>query len=262
MALIADELSIWTIGHRWGNVDPDKFGFRLPMSVKDNLRLLMDAVLKGEIYCETLILEKRPSDSKADPKYYIRSHLDDVYACIWGHYYKKSLLKWASISRGDFKEWCERRSIPLPEFWFPLGWKEDFEWPEYGTRAFWARHVEPDQEGGFSVRFEVPEEGDSKSLKYLTTRGGSEDESIQADDSLRPNQLSRVIVQRIATKIWEEDTEKEINISQMAKHPIIQKYSGAAHYELDTIKKWIREVAPQELRGKRGRPPNKSDEDA
>lgn len=260
MAILTSELPVWDIGFRWADYDPDKFYLHYPLGVKDNFKLLMSAILSGEIFCETLLLVKRPQGSKADKKYYIRSHLDDIYACKWGHYYKKSLLKWARISRMDFKEWCERRSIPLPEFWFPHGWRESFEWPEYGTRASWARHVEPDEEGGFSVRFEIPEEGDNKNFMYLVSRD-DDTQPEETNDSLRSNQLSKIIVQRMAVKIWDEDTEKNINITQMAKHPIIQKYSGADHYAVDTIIKWVREVAPQERKGKRGRPRNKSDEE-
>lgn len=261
MALLAEELSVWDIAFRWAGYDPDRFLFRYPLDVKDNFKLLMSSVLSGEIFCETLILEKRPPDSKADPKYYIRTHLDDVYACIWGHYYKKHLLKWARVSRGDFKEWCGRRSIPLPEFWFPPGWKENFEWPEYGTRAFWAKHVEPDQEGDFSIRFDIPEQGDSKNFRYLISNHYAEEPPEFVSDSLRPNQLAKLVVQRMATKIWEEDSDNSINITQMARHSVIQKYSGADHYEEGTIIKWIREVAPTHIKGKRGRPRNKSDKD-
>ncbi|KKK67624.1 hypothetical protein LCGC14_2952210 [marine sediment metagenome] len=129
MALITDELSVWDISHRWISYDPEGFRFRYPLGVKDNFKLLFEAILHGELFCQTLILAKRPDDSKADPKYYIRTHIDEIYDCIHGSAFNKKLLKWALISRNDFKEWCEHRSIPLPEFWFPPGWKYEFEQP-------------------------------------------------------------------------------------------------------------------------------------
>lgn len=256
MALVTSELSLWELAHRWAGFDPDLFYFTYPLEVKDNFKLLMEAILSAELYCETLTLVKRPSDSKADPKYYIRTHLDDVYACIWGKRFNKKLLKWAVISRGDFKEWCERRSIPLPEFWFPKVWNDSFDWPEYGTRASWARHVEPEQEGCFSLRFEIPEQA---RLKF-----NNHSESSDANDNydvthLRPNQLTRLLVQRIASNLWKDSVNLKINISQMARHEVIQKYCGVEHYEIETIMKWVREVAPVNLKGKRGRPPGKSD---
>lgn len=256
MALLSESLRLWDISFRWAGYDPDLIHLRLPLEVKDNFRLLMDAILSAELYCETLTLVKRPFDSKADPKYYIRTYLDEVYACIWGHYFNKKLLKWAVITRGDFKEWCENRSIPLPEFWFPKGWNETFEWPEYGTRASWARHVEPEQVGGFSLRFEIPEEA---RFKFNNLSDSSDVIDTHDVTHLRPNQLTKLLVQRIASNLWKDSANLKINISQMARHEVIQKYCGVEHYEIETIIKWIREVAPVNLKGKRGRPPGKSD---
>ncbi|HCN99444.1 MAG: hypothetical protein CL578_11280 [Alteromonadaceae bacterium] len=261
MPILIEYLSVWDISHRWAAYDVDRYRFIFPLAVKDNFRLIMEAILEGELFCETLTLEKRPSDSKADPKYYIRTHIDDVYACIGGQKYNKKLLNWAIISRGDFHEWCERRSIPLPEFWFPKGWKYDFEWPEYGTRASWARHEEPEEQGGFSLRFDIPEMGDAQNIKNLTNQKVSDGElDIDSATNLRPNQLTKLIVQRIALKIWEDPDNKDINISQMARHEVILKYAGVEHYDHGTITKWVREIAPVNLKGKRGRPSDKSDE--
>ena len=69
-----------------------------------------------------------------------------------------------------------------------------------------------------------------------------------------------MIVQRIALKIWEDPDNKDINISQMARHEVILKYAGVEHYDHGTITKWVREIAPVNLKGKRGRPSDKSDE--
>ena len=56
MAILNDSLSVWTIAHRWGGYDPDTFRLFLPLSVKDNFRVLMGALLDGEMLCETLTL--------------------------------------------------------------------------------------------------------------------------------------------------------------------------------------------------------------
>jgi|GEM_PF-5838936 len=56
MPLISDSLSIWEIAHRWAGLDPDNYRLKLPLLVKDYARILVDAVLNGEIFCETLTL--------------------------------------------------------------------------------------------------------------------------------------------------------------------------------------------------------------
>lgn len=43
--------------------------------------------------------------------------------------HQRKLLKWAQIEREALQEWCERQGVPLPEFWFPPGWKLKYEWP-------------------------------------------------------------------------------------------------------------------------------------
>ena len=54
MPLITEELSVWDIGLRWAGHDPDRLWLRLPLAAKDNFRLLMEAILSGEIICNTL----------------------------------------------------------------------------------------------------------------------------------------------------------------------------------------------------------------
>lgn len=255
MAILFESLSVWDISFRWAGYDPDKFIIRYPLCIKDNFRLLTEAILGGELFCETLILAKRPLDSKADPSYYIRTHLGDVYDCIGGIRYKKKLLKWAIISRDDFKEWCERRSIPLPEFWFPAGWQYEFEQPEFGTRAFWARHMEPDEPGGFAVRFDIPDTPYQDNDEQEATNSILEEPS-----SLRSNQKTKLVAQEIAIQMWKESPGR--TIAEMMRDEIILKYSGASHYGESALRKWLSEVAPLEVKGKRGRPRNKPDEDS
>ncbi len=54
MALLTDNLSIWEIAHRWGGFDPDRYRIFHPLLVKDNFKLLIGAILDGEIFCETI----------------------------------------------------------------------------------------------------------------------------------------------------------------------------------------------------------------
>lgn len=254
MALLTSELSVWDISLRWAGYDPDKFYLYYSLGAKDNFKLLMEAILDGELFCETLTLAKRPHDSIADPRYYIRTYIDDVYDCIHGVRFNRKLLKWALISRDDFREWCERRSIPLPEFWFPSGWKYEFEEPEFGTRAFWATHVEPSEPGGFSLHFEIPDALKRDNKDQLSDDSSDFSESKQ----LKNNDKAKICSQQIAIQLWKEFPGR--TIAEMMRDEIILKYSGAANYQ-SGLRKWLSEVAPVNIKGKRGRPRNKPDED-
>lgn len=243
MALVTDNLSVWQIGFRWAGQDPDRVWLRIPLLVKDNFRLLMEAILSGEILCETLTLAKLPRDSKADPAFYIRTYVDDIYDCIHGRSYNRKLLKWATLDRMEFREWCHRRGIPLPEFWFPPGWKDEFEMPEMGTTALRAEHVEPDSEGGVRIHYGTPD---------MTAT----DENIKHPENIkiqRHSQKARLACQQIAREIWKDDISR--TIISVVKDELIQKYGGAKHYEDETVRGWVKEVAPKEVSSRRGRPP-------
>jgi len=267
MSLIADELTVWDISFRWAGYDPSQFWFRLPLVVKDNSRLLMHAILHGEIICETLTLAKRPSASKADPKFYIRTYIDDVHACIHGKRYNRKLLKWAALNRMDFHEWCERRGIPFPEFWFPPGWKLDFEMPELGTLAMWATHIEPKNEGEYAICYDHPDfvsdrENRDKQESSVGTESESEvsssSETPRNEKTLRINQQIRIACQQIAGEIWRNEPNR--TIASIVQDELIQKYGGAAYYEDDTVREWIKEIAPAEVKNRRGRPRKNRDE--
>ena len=130
VALLSDSMTAWVIGFRWAGLDDKKWWFQIPVPVRDHFSNLMDAVLKAELVCITISLEKPSADRPIDPEFSVYTYLDDIEGCRAGTRFSRKLLKWALIDRADFHRWCERRGIPLPEFWFPPGWKLDYELPE------------------------------------------------------------------------------------------------------------------------------------
>lgn len=135
MTLLNDDLSVWEIGFRWAGRNPDSWWPGIPLAVGDNFRTLMDAILNGHLFCFTISLEKRGDDLESPPLFYIRDDLDAVYECINGVRFKRKLLKWARVERWAFMDWCEGHGIPLPEFWFPPGWKLGYQWREERAAA-------------------------------------------------------------------------------------------------------------------------------
>ncbi|SFI68607.1 hypothetical protein [Nitrosomonas sp. Nm34] len=240
MPLIANELTIWDISFRWAGYDPSRLWFRLPLEVKDYVRLLMHAILHGEIICENLTLAKRPPDSKADPRFYVRTYRDDIYDCVFGKRFNRKLLRWAILDRLAFHEWCERRGIALPEFWFPLGWKLDFEMPEFGTLALRAMHVEPEEVGSVRIEYHriglaknedevqrnetnVVNQADSDLFQNSTS-------SLEKERTLRMNQRIKVACQQIAFVIWKDDINR--TIPSIVEDELIQKYGGRVPMKL------------------------------
>lgn len=230
MALLVAELSVWEIAHRWANYNPDQLRWGVPLPVRDRFRTLMDAILQGHLDCESLSLDKYHGDAREEASLHIRYWLDDVYACIWGKKFDRKLLKHASIDRQAFLEWCERRAIPLPEFWFPKGWNVEYPWPDAETC------VESDLLAPESRPSHHAEESDSPGLK--------------------PSQRARIASQQIASAIWKDDPTR--TIASVCKDDLILKYGGGAHFVEDTVRSWVKAVAPPEVSQRKGRPPKKN----
>lgn len=225
MPLLNDELSLWEIAFRWADYDPDRPRLSIPLPVRDHFRTLMDAILSGRLDCTSLFLTKYHPDTSNGfgPEYFIRYYIDDVYACIWGKKYNRKLLKWAQIERWALHQWCERQGVPLPEFWFPPGWKLEYEWPS-----------------------------DEEEPKASTK---DDDSSVKQPDAERPSitkhHRAKLACQQVASVIWAK--EPDLTNKQLACRKEIQELAGGADYELETIQEWISEVDPRSPAKKRGR---------
>ncbi len=130
MAVTNTELTVWELAHRLAGHDPDRWYWpRLPLSVRDHIRLLTNEILSWHLD-SLLIMEKRRPESEDPPEFYIRSHLDDIYDCIAGHRYPKRFLKFVTVDRSAFRLWCEHSGYPLPEFWFSVDYRSPHEGDE------------------------------------------------------------------------------------------------------------------------------------
>lgn len=242
MPLLVDQLQLWTVGFKWAGLNPNRFWPRVPEAVRDNFSTLLEAILSDHLECLSLASEKYAGDDPEMAKYYIRYWLDDVNAGIRGSHYNRKLLKHAVVDRGDFQDWCERRTIPLPEFWFPPGWT-DYRWPEYDQPA--ASKVAE------AAVLELTQ--DDASVSGLSVQASMESAREELPPKeLRDNQIARIASQHIARVIWKEEPER--TIAAMVKDDRVQKYGGAQYYADEVVRRWVKEVAPAEVSAKRGRP--------
>lgn len=85
MPLLVNELSVWEIAHRWAGYDPARFRLSLPLEVRDYSRVLIAEIYHGHLRSLTLQMDKwSPEDGEDMKPYFIRHHLDDIWACIAG----------------------------------------------------------------------------------------------------------------------------------------------------------------------------------
>ena len=246
MPLVVDQLQIWTIGFKWAGLDPNRLWFRIPTPVRDNFSTLLEAILSDHLESLSLASEKYSGDDPEVARYYIRYWLDDVNAGIQGLRFDRKLLKHAVIDRGALQDWCERRTIPLPEFWFPPGWTE-YRWPSEDLEPIPSEPLATTAE----PTLEPNSERDAADTAPLESHVQAEP-TVPVKAKLRSVQLATIVSQEIAKVIWKEEPDK--TIAAMVKDDRIQKYGSGQYYSEEVVRRWVKAVAPDDVSAKRGRP--------
>lgn len=253
MPLLNDMLSVWEIAFRWSGRDPDKLWFRLPLPVRDNFRLMMNAILNGDLVCETLSLERRRRDSETPPEFFIRHHIDDVYHCIAGLQFKRKLLRHAMIERWAMHQWCTTQNIPLPEFWFPPGWKLHFEWPYSETDDQPADTPSPE-----TTTASLPESVSEQATPHAKPQQvaaqpepmtGREEEA-EGRRKLDRRQRARIACQEIAARLWRD--QPTADVKTIANTREVQAIAGGEEYDFEVVRRWIAEIDPRDPNNRRG----------
>jgi hypothetical protein len=255
MAVLNDSLSVWEIGFRWVGYDPGRLWIWIPLPVRDNFRMLMDAILQGHLYCDTLGLEKHSPIYADLPQMGIRYWLDDVNAAIEGQSFNRKLLKWAVVERWSMQRWCERRGIPLPEFWFPPGWNLDYEWPD---------DSEPDEAVSSPVADNGGSEDTAASPELVPTPDPGPEPTPQAEAMLPPadereaagkralarSQRAKIACQEVARRLWaKQPTATKKSIAASAE---VQEIAPGSDFEFEVVERWLSEVDPRNPDHKRG----------
>lgn len=250
MPLVVDQLSVWTIGFKWAAHEAGRVWLRVPPAVKDNFSTLLEAILKDHLACLTLDQKKWDGKDPEEAPFYIRHWLDDINAAIRGERYSRKLLRHAVIERFEFQDWCERCSIPPPEFWFPAGWT-DYRWP-----------FEDDEDGGIGNGIDSRHLLETPSVAVPTGSAVQPEAKLAVSDVAarepqpRPNQKARWACEVIATEIWKDEPNK--TIAAMCCDDRILKLGGARWYDETTVRRWIQKVAPAEVSARKGRPRKKT----
>ena len=252
MSLQNDNLSVWEIGFRWAGYDSTGVRLRIPLHVRDNFRTLMDAVLCGHLASSSLSIEKYGGNDQEEAKFYIRYWLNDINSCVEGVAFSKKLLRWARVERWDFKDWCGRRRIPLPEFWFPPGWALEYEWNEAALVLPEASSVHSEPAGLIALHTDVC--GESRLLRPSGELSAGAEDTLSAEPSraLRENQRRTIAVQVVAANLWRKFPD--MTIAAMVQHEVIQSLCGGEFQVAEVVRKWVRSVAPAEVKKRRGRP--------
>lgn len=220
MTILAGYLSVWEIAHRWLKADPNKTDpENLPFVIQDAIRFLCTLVLERRISIYYQVyFSSQDSEARgiSELEYMsIPETLPEIKQTISDRKYASSALDAIFINRSELFRNSLYNEQPFPDFWLD----DDF------MRSM----------GGFSNSEPLPV---NKDIKMVTAR-----ESF----------IDKTVCQAIAKTLW--DIDKNINITHMAKHPSILNYGGGKKYVgKNTLRDWLREVAPEHIKNNPGRP--------
>ncbi len=256
MALLNDELPLWDIAFRWAGYDPDKLWIRIPLPVRDNFRVLMDAILQGHLPCETLLLEKWHPESDIPPEFFIRHYIDEIYLCIPGLKFDRKLLRWAMVERWAMQQWCERLGVPLPEFWFPKGWELEYKWP-YSDEDESVPEPEPsdrhpgkepeprteatDDQSSPAQPVEAPVQPIPPAMSEIEAKGRRK---------LDQRQRRKIACQEVAIRVWAKQPNADVKV--IANSYEVQELAGGKDSDFDVLLRWLGEVDPRNPSKRRG----------
>lgn len=260
MSVLNDQLSLREVAYRWAGEDPAAWRMRAPLAVKDRIRTLLYAVLHGELYCSTLALEKWSPASSLPPEFFIRHYLAKVYACIEGGRCDRRLLDWATIDRWAMRAWCEARNIPLPDFWFPRGWR-DYDAGREALRS---------DEDAAKEDLDVFAEGEPSSAARSVGGGPEELSSVtgarSANEQITNTQedgpggkrlhdrrvRAKIACQEVAARLWLKRPEATVKV--IAASDEVQKIAGGEDYSDAAVLAWLGEIdrrPPEQRRGRK-----------
>lgn len=223
-------LSIWEIAHRWRDTNPDTSDpANLPLNVQDAIRYICRGILDSEILLfEIVVLKTKVESDRQNSKlaqFWISNPPAEIENCLYRKF-DKGTLDSHLIECENFFTYCldeqATRStgisvqLDFPDFWWPL--------INMGNSS----SEEPENH-------EAPQ--------------------IQPEPSNpRPSAIHRLICQAIAKTLW--DIYPEMTITAMTEHKSILEHGSGKYYPgKNTLRDWLSEVAPGDVK-KPGRPKN------
>lgn len=219
-------LSIWEIAHRWRDANPDKSDpTDLPLNIQDTIRYICHGVLNGMLGISELIV--MPSDGGNNGshfrseirQYHVNEMPSELEDALYRKYDKNALNAYF-IEAENLFNYCLTQIN---------GTNAGLDFP-----SFWTDQVSA---------FNSPND----------TYGDIEPVQVQLEAlPLRPSQIDKLVCQAVAKTLWE--IYPKITITAMAEHHAILEHGGGKLYTgKNTLRDWLSEVAPPDVK-KPGRP--------
>lgn len=238
-----DPLSIWELGLRWLELDPDGVGAaQLPANCRD---LLRDLCLAGLQYIN-------PHDASGAEVVglfvpFINVEIESkvhkaLQVAVAKRVYDRTLLDSVYYLKDQVAQWCILTRRTFPFFWYRSD-EADYYLGEW--RRQW-REEYP---------FELPPERAKPVAKQAADTTKPAEPMRPKARKLTSKQLDRIATQRTAKILWDE--YPTMTIADLIKRKEIRIDCNGAIYEEKTLRGWVSKVDPRSVAQKTGRPKKK-----
>lgn len=220
-------MSIWELAHRWVDENPMvPDNSPIPLNVQPILRALSSAVARGQLLGLPVRIFELQESNPDDPTY--EAVIDPQ------HYFPMSVETLDALISTE----PNRKVL-------------DGVFVQFVDVFYWVTKQRPIPD---FPDFIVPEWAWSK-----TEKPPNNEQTTPAQTSRRPKEelISKALCQGAATALWHE--HPDMPIAQVSKHGSLIKLLGK-DYEETTRYRWVREVAPESVKNRPGRPSKTSTE--
>jgi hypothetical protein len=115
-----DFLSVWEVGHRWEDVDPDESDpKKLPKEVRERVRQVLQGISYGMLVPYDVQREEIPTEELWFTGIRSTKFAKELDRHLYQLIYDRTLLTSVFVSQDEVEKWCWRMNQPLPAFWFP-----------------------------------------------------------------------------------------------------------------------------------------------
>lgn len=248
-------LSIWELANRLEGLDPERETVEtIPVSVRDNIRRIAQAMVQGEISAANNKGIERyrdfafASQTTRLPAEEVGLRLDAV---TYERRLDRAFLDAVYVTQWSYREWCEASRLQVPEFWL---WHDAVGAPETalaGVRPVTASVTQCDSETDSECMSDSHTVTDSLTLPASTSAsqssGATGDESERR--ALRPNQRHKERCRAIAEMMWSSDPS--MTIAALILTDEITKFGCQCKiYSDGVLRDWVNDLAPNRSPGR------------
>lgn len=237
---LPDVLSIWEIAHRWHHQDPNTTDPEaLPLEVQDKLRFLTKQMTYHQL----------PSCSPRGARYVIDTDIDSMDEVI-------SHQKNSEKISEDEKETIYEKYLSYMDNQMVRhnkvieGLDQCYEKRIYDKNKLDNIFTLQDELAKLCIDhgIQLPNFWYPENWKGETKKGIDDNE----DKKLRPNQIDKQLCQAVASTLWNE--HPDLNIQQVINHPALQRFANGAQYKERTLREWVKTLDPRPKESRHGRP--------